>query len=379
MTWLWIGFFSLVFVMLALDLGVFHRKAHEISIREAIGWTIFWVSLGLSFSGVVYLIYENHWGGAGHFVAPRHHLHGADALVLYVTGYLLEESLSVDNLFVISLLFRSMGVSSRYQHRLLFWGIMGALVFRGTMIAGGVWLVSHFTWTFYLFGAFLVISGIRMILAGDDEEPEPEASWFFKTVRRILPMAKEEHGSRLITRENGRIVFTHLAVALLAIELTDIVFAVDSVPAILAVTTEPFIVVTSNVFAIMGLRSIYFVLAGMMSKFRYLKTALSILLVVIGGKMLCHDFLHVPNLLSLAVVIGTVATGVVLSIMADAREVKRRSQMMLAAQPPDGLGTDPTASGSHSLSGLNLREGREQAPPAPGPVRKAPGRPDEET
>jgi len=347
MTWLWIGFLSLVFVMLALDLGVFHRKAHEINIREAIGWTIFWVTLGLSFSGVVYLIYEHGWGGAGRFAVGKD-LRGGDAAILYLTGYLLEESLSVDNLFVISLLFRSMGVPGRYQHRLLFWGIMGALVFRGSMIAGGVWLVSHFVWTFYVFGAFLVISGIRMILAGDDDEPEPEASWFFRVIRRVLPMAKQDHGSRLISRENGRIVVTHLAVALLAIELTDIVFAVDSVPAILAVTTEPFIVVTSNVFAILGLRSLYFVLAGMMNKFKYLKTALSILLVVIGGKMLAHDVLHVPNLLSLAVVVGVVATGVVISLFADAREVRRRSQMMSAQLP--AVPPEPSRSGEDEES-----------------------------
>ncbi|HTE56908.1 MAG TPA: TerC family protein [Kofleriaceae bacterium] len=334
MTWLWLGFFALVFVMLALDLGVFHRKAHEIDIREAVGWTIFWVTLGLSFSGIVYLIYENHWGGAGH-IRGRHALDGGDATVLYLTGYLLEESLSVDNLFVISLLFRSMAIPARFQHRLLFWGIIGALVFRGSMIAGGVWLVHKFIWTFYIFGAFLVISGIRMILAGDDEEPEPEASWFFKAIRRVLPMAKEDHGTRLLARERGRFVVTHLAVALLAIELTDIVFAVDSVPAILAVTTEPFIVVTSNVFAILGLRSIYFVLAGMMDKFRYLKTALSILLIVIGAKMLAHDLVKIPNLVSLAVVIGVVSTGVILSLMADARDIRRKSQLMAAQADPD--------------------------------------------
>jgi tellurite resistance protein TerC len=344
MTWLWIGFFSLVFVMLALDLGVFHRKAHEIRIREAIGWTIFWVTLGLSFTGVVYAIYEYGWGGTQHD-ADGNVLRGWQAATFYLTGYLLEESLSVDNLFVISLLFRSMAVPARYQHRLLFWGIMGALVFRGTMIAGGVWLVSHFTWTFYLFGLFLVVSGIRMILAGEEEDPQPEASWYFKAVRRVLPMATRDHGSRLLSRENGRVVVTHLAIALLAIELTDIVFAVDSVPAILGVTQEPFIVVTSNVFAILGLRSLYFVLAGMMNKFRYLKTALSILLVIIGGKMLAHHFLeelerrYLPenflNLVSLGVVVTTVATGVIISLLADAREVRRRSQMM-AAQVPDG-------------------------------------------
>ena len=337
MTWLWLGFFALVLIMLALDLGVFHRKAHEISLREALGWTTFWVVLGLSFSGLVYLMYEHHWGGAGEFTSgPKQgtpHLHGLDAMVLYLTGYLLEESLSVDNLFVISLLMTSMRVPGKYQHRLLFWGILGALVFRGTMITGGVWLVNRFTWTFYIFGGFLVISGVRMLFAGDDAEPEPEASWFFRMIQKVIPIAKQQHGSRFLARENGKIVFTYLAVALLAIELTDIVFAVDSVPAILAVTTEPFIVITSNVFAILGLRSLYFVLAGMMSKFRYLKTALSILLVVIGGKMLAHDVYQVPNLISLAVVVGVVGIGVATSFFVDRREI-RRSQMMRAVLPP---------------------------------------------
>jgi tellurite resistance protein TerC len=331
MTWLWLGFFALVLIMLALDLGVFHRKAHEISLREALGWTTFWVALGLSFSGVVYLMYEHHWGGAGTF--DEKHLHGLDAMILYLTGYLLEESLSVDNLFVISLLMTSMRVPGKYQHRLLFWGILGALVFRGTMIIGGVWLVNRFTWTFYIFGGFLVISGIRMLFAGDDDEPEPEASWFFRAIRKVIPIAKDDHGSRLLAKENGKVVFTYLAVALLAIELTDIVFAVDSVPAILAVTTEPFIVITSNVFAILGLRSLYFVLAGMMSKFRYLKTALSILLVIIGAKMLAHDVYHVANLVSLSVVVGVVGIGVATSFFVDRREF-RRSQMMRAVLPP---------------------------------------------
>jgi tellurite resistance protein TerC len=332
MTWLWLGFLALVLLMLALDLGVFHRKAHEISLREALGWTVLWVALGLSFSGVVYLMYEHHWGGAGAFHGKAH-LHGGDAVVLYLTGYLLEESLSVDNLFVISLLMAALRVPGKYQHRLLFWGILGALLFRGTMITGGVWLVNRFTWTFYIFGGFLVISGVRMLFAGDDAEPEPEASWFFRAIRKVIPIAKGDHGSRLITAENGRIVLTYLAVALLAIELTDIVFAVDSVPAILAVTTEPFIVITSNVFAILGLRSLYFVLAGMMSKFRYLKTALSILLVIIGAKMLAHDVYVVPNLISLAVVVGVVGIGVGTSFFVDRREI-RRSQMMRAVLPP---------------------------------------------
>lgn len=334
MTLLWIGFFSLVFVMLALDLGVFHRKAHEITLREALGWTVFWVSLGLAFSGVVYLIYDNHVGGAGMEGSwSEPHLHGADALMLYLTGYLLEESLSIDNLFVISLLFHAMAVPGKYQHRLLFWGIMGALVFRGIMITGGVWLVTQFTWTFYVFGGFLIVSGIRMLLAKHEEEPDPEQSWLFKVIRKVLPVAKQSHGSRLFARENGKTVVTNLFIALVAIELTDVVFAVDSVPAILAVTTEPFIVITSNVFAIMGLRSLYFVLAGMMGKFRYLKTALSILLIIIGGKMLLHDVFHIPNWISLSLVVGIVGMGVATSFFVDAREF-RKSMMMRAVLPP---------------------------------------------
>ena len=317
MTWLWIGFFAFVLAMLALDLGVFHRKAHEIRLREALGWSIFWITLGLAFTGLVYLIYEHHWGGAGLLIGPD--LDGGDAAILYLTGYLLEKSLSVDNLFVISLLFHAMAVPPRYQHRLLFWGILGALVFRVAMITGGVWLVNRFTWTFYVFGAFLVISGIRMMLAGHEEEPSPEASWFFRIIRRVLPVAQEHHEGRFVSRERGRLVFTNLAVALIAIELTDVVFAVDSVPAILAVTTEPFLVITSNVFAILGLRALYFVLAGMMNKFRYLKTALAVLLVLIGGKMLAHDFYKLPNLVSLALVVSIVAVGVIVSLVADAR------------------------------------------------------------
>jgi tellurite resistance protein TerC len=325
MTWLWLGFFALVFAMLALDLGVFHRRAHEIRLREAMGWSIFWITLGTAFSGVVYLIYQHHWGGAGLLVGAD--IDGADAAVLYLTGYLLEKSLSVDNLFVISLLFYGLAVPPKYQHRLLFWGIIGALIFRCAMITGGVWLVNQFTWTFYVFGGFLVISGVRIMLSGHEDEPQPETSWFLRFIRRVLPVAQDDHGARFITRERGRLVVTHLAIALLAVEVTDIIFAVDSVPAILAVTTEPFIVITSNVFAILGLRALYFVLAGMISKFRYLKVALAILLVLIGGKMLAYQVYHLPNLASLALVISIVGAGVIASLVADARRRPGEEEM----------------------------------------------------
>jgi tellurite resistance protein TerC len=191
------------------------------------------------------------------------------------------------------------------------------------MIAGGVWFVTRFSWAFYVFGGFLVISGVRMLFAGDDDDPEPEASWFYRTMRRVLPVAPGQHGSRFTVRVDGRFMFTTTFIALLAVELTDILFAVDSVPAILAVTTDPFIVVTSNVFAILGLRSLYFVLAGMMNLFHHLKTALAILLVVIGGKMIAHHYVKVPNVVSLAVVVGIVAAGVVASILTADRRPPR--------------------------------------------------------
>jgi tellurite resistance protein TerC len=338
MIWLWLSFLALVLVLLGLDLGVFHRKSHTIRLKEALGWTTLWVILGLGFSGIVYLIYENDWFGASEpmrylfsesavaaaGVATRPLLHamsGFEAAILYITGYLLEQSLSIDNIFVISMLMRSMKVPDQYQHRVLFWGILGAIFFRGIMIAGGVWFVNKFSWSFYIFGAFLIISGIKMMLSDDDEEEShPEQSWFYRGVRRILPVAPGAHGNHFFVRINGRTMVTSIFVALLAVELTDIMFAVDSVPAILGVTTVPFLVVTSNVFAIMGLRSLYFVLAGMMDKFHHLKTALAVLLIVIGAKMVAHHYYKVPNLLSLGVVVAIVGAGVILSIFTKAPE-----------------------------------------------------------
>jgi tellurite resistance protein TerC len=328
MIWLWTAFLALILLLLALDLGVFHRKSHIISVREALGWTALWVALGLAFSGVVYLIYEHDWGGALTSRRDPAIENGLDATVLYVMGYFLEKSLSVDNILVISLLFSAMRVPPQFQHRVLFWGILGAIVFRGVMIAGGIWFVTRFSWAFYVFGAFLVISGIRMMFAGEDEGPEPEASWFYRFIRRVLPVAPGQHGSRFTIRIDGRLFVTTTFVALLAIELTDVLFAVDSVPAILGVTQEPFIVVTSNVFAILGLRSLYFVLAGMMDMFHHLKVALAVLLVVIGAKMVFHHHYKVDHLISLAVVVGIVAIGVVASLLT-------------ARKPPPGAG--PTA------------------------------------
>jgi tellurite resistance protein TerC len=318
MIWLWIGFFVLIILLLALDLGVFHRKAHAFSLREAVGWSLFWIALGLAFCAPVYLIYERHWFGAT--VAPAGGLvsGGAQAVVRYLTAYLLEKSLSVDNIFVISMLFSSFRVPARHQHRVLFWGIVGALFARGAMIAGGVWLVHRFTWIFYVFGAYLGYAGVKMLGSKHEEGAGPAASRSIRLLRRILPIASNdhEHGGRFTTRVDGKFAFTELMLALVAVELTDVVFAVDSIPAVLAITAEPFIVVTSNVFAVLGLRSLYFILADMITRFRYLKVALAGLLIYIGAKMVLHHWFKIPNLVSLGVVLGALVLGVIASSVA---------------------------------------------------------------
>jgi tellurite resistance protein TerC len=312
---LWAGFVLLVLALLALDLGVLHRRPRRESIRQAAAWSVFWISLGLAFAGVIYAVYEHHWLGAslvGAGAAGRPE--GTEAVVQYVTGYLLEKSLSIDNLFVIALVFTSFRVSPEHQHRVLFWGIVGALFFRGAMIFGGVWLVRHFTWIFYLFGAYLIFAGAKILVVPGDGTHAAE-HWSVRWARRILPVAAGPHDGRFVTRVDGRLAITELVVALLTIELTDVVFAVDSVPAVLAITTEPFVVVTSNVFAILGLRALYFVLAGMLASFRYLRVALAVLLAYIGAKMVLHDVVRIPNLLSLGIILGLVAAGVIASVL----------------------------------------------------------------
>ena len=330
MIWLWVGFFALVVVLLALDLGVFHRESHAISVREAAAWTILWIALGLSFGGLVYLIYEQGWMGAEAGT-------GGEALVSYLTAYLLEKSLSIDNIFVISLIFTRFRVKAEYQHRVLFWGILGAIVMRGAVIAGGVWLVQSFDWIFYVFGAWLVYAGIKSLRSED--ELDPEHSRMMRLVRRMVPVVKgDEHGGKFLSRtRRGRRALTMLALALLAVEFTDLIFALDSIPAVLAVTPDPFLIVTSNVFAILGLRALYFVLAGMLDSFRYLKYSLAALLVVIGVKMLLHQLIHIPNLVSFAVIVAIVATGLIASVLADRRDARRTA---LAGDVQGGVGLE---------------------------------------
>ncbi|HEY4059814.1 MAG TPA: TerC/Alx family metal homeostasis membrane protein, partial [Kofleriaceae bacterium] len=284
MFWFWLGFFALVGVLLALDLGVLNRKPTAPTIKTAAYWTVAWVCLGLAFSGVVYLIYENGWLGATFRGKPPGH-HGADATVTYVSAYLLEQALSIDNIFVMALLFRSFRMPAKYQHRVLFWGILGAVVFRLIMLGGGAFLVHKFEWIFYIFGAYLIYQGAKLFKHDDDDEAEQEKSFAVRILRRFVRIVDGDHGGKFTVRIDGKRALTTVAVCLVSIELTDIVFALDSIPAVLSVSQETFIMVTSNIFAIMGLRSLYFVLAGAMAEFKYLKMALAVLLIFIGAKM----------------------------------------------------------------------------------------------
>jgi tellurite resistance protein TerC len=320
MHWFWLGFFAFVALLLFLDLGVLHRKNEEQSLKTAAMWTAGWVTLGLSFSGFVYLMYENHWLGANLRHTPPGTADGTEAAITYVSAYLLEQALSVDNIFVIALLFRQWRVPMKYQHRVLFWGIMGAVVFRVAMLGGGVWLAKKFEWIFYVFGAYLVYQGAKLLFGGgDDDEIDLDKSRTIRALRRVVKIVDGDHGGRFVVQIDGRKALTTVAVCLITVELTDIVFALDSIPAVLSVSQETFIIVTSNIFAILGLRSLYFVLAGAMAEFKYLKMALAILLVGIGIKLALHNHVHVSHVYSLIGIATCIGIGVVASIISTKR------------------------------------------------------------
>jgi tellurite resistance protein TerC len=330
---LWISFIGLVLAMLALDLGVFHRKHHVVRTREALAWSAVWVSLALLFSLFVYFGYDHHWFGMGTAIDPidGQPNSGRDALVKYLTGYVVEESLSVDNIFVIALLFTYFKVPALYQHRVLFWGILGAIAMRGGMIYLGAALMRYH-WVIYLFGGFLVLTGLRMLLT-KEKAHDPAQSPIVRAVRRLFPVTDDYHGHHFLVRQAGRWALTPLALALVLVETTDLIFAVDSIPAIFAITADPFLVFTSNIFAILGLRSLYFALAGMMNQFRYLKPALALVLVVVGVKMLAASWLKQRlgenfNLYLLAAVFAILGAGVLASLWAN-----RRSAASAAATP----------------------------------------------
>jgi len=295
--YLWIAFNVFVLGMLAIDLGVFHRKAHAVTTREATVWCFVWISLGLIFNAGIYI-----WMG------PEKGLE-------FFTGYLIEYSLSVDNIFVFIIILSYFSVSPAHQHRVLFWGILGALVMRGVFIGVGALLLQAFHWVIYIFGAFLVFTGIKMI-TNEDTSVHPEDNPVIKVLRRVMPITSDFEGQRFFVKRDGKWAATPLFVVLLVIESTDLIFAVDSVPAIFAVSQDPFIVYTSNVFAILGLRSLYFLLAGVMDLFIYLRYGLGVVLGFVGVKMLLADIYKIPIGLSLAVVAGVLAISIVASLLA---------------------------------------------------------------
>lgn len=294
--WFWIAFTGLILALLALDLGVFHRRAHEVTLKEATIWTGIWVSLALGFNLWLY-----QYAGSG-------------PALEFLTGYLIEKSLAVDNIFVIALIFSYFAVPAAFQHRVLFWGILSALAMRGALILGGAYLIESFHWILYLFGAFLVFTGIRMVRR--EEKPvDFNETFAVRMLRRVMPVTPDFRGSRFFTRENGVWMATPLLAVLVLVEITDLVFAVDSIPAVFAVTHDPFLVWTSNVFAILGLRSMYFLLAGVIPKFHLLKVGLAVILVFVGFKMLAIDVYKIPTLVSLAVVASVLITTAVASML----------------------------------------------------------------
>ena len=302
--WLWIGFNVFVLGMLSIDLGVFHRKAHTVSLKEASIWSVVWILLALVFNVGIYLF------------------SGPEPALQFFTGYLIEKSLSVDNIFIFVLLFTALSVPAAYQHRVLFWGILGALVMRGTMIALGAVLLETFHWIIYLFGAFLIFTGIRMALH-NEAEVHPERNPLLKLVRRIIPVTDGYEHEHFMIRRGGQVLATPLLLTLLVVETTDVIFALDSIPAIFAVTQDPFIVYTSNVFAILGLLSLYFVFANIIRKFYYLKPGLAVILSFVGVKMVLADIYHIPTILSLGVISLVLVAAIIASVVR-ARRLKMR-------------------------------------------------------
>ena len=295
--WIWGAFFGLIALFLALDLFVFHRQAHAVSMREAAAWSVVWIGLGLAFGGLVWV-----W-------------QGATAAGEYLAGYLIEKSLSVDNVFVFALLFTYFGVPAAYQHRVLFWGVVGAIVLRVAFIAARAALLERVHWVIYVFGGLLVLTGLKMALKRH-ADVHPERNPVLRLARRVVPIISDYRGQRFFVREAGRLVATPLFAVLLAVETTDVIFAVDSIPAIFAITRDPFLVLTSNVFAILGLRALYFLLAGLMHRFVYLKYGLAAILVFVGAKMLLSDLYTLPIWASLAVIAAVLAGCVLASLRA---------------------------------------------------------------
>jgi tellurite resistance protein TerC len=343
---LWAGFVAMVIGLVTFDLAVLNRKAHVIGTREALGWPAFWVTLSMAFMGAVYVMYEHHWLGIGlnvpQLTGPPRDVSGKDAALTYLLGYVVEQSLSLDNMFVIAVIFAYFKVPAQYQHRVLFWGILGAVVARGVMIMLGAKLLKEFSWITYVFGALLLVSAVKMLVINDDD-PDVEKNIFVRLAKKILPLHPQYEGTRFLVRIDGRLFMTPLMIVLLVVESADVMFAVDSIPAIFSITRDPFIVFTSNVFAILGLRSLFFALAGVMHRFKYVKASLVFVLAYIGVKMLLAHHYHIDALVSLTVIVGMLCIGVLASVVAD-RRAKSRSE------PPFGVEVE-------SFAKMALRQG----------------------
>lgn len=322
---LWVIFVAFIICLLLLDLFVFHRNAHVVGIREALLLSAFWIFLAMLFMVFVYFAYENHWFG---LQILDDEPDGWDAVILFFTGYLIEKSLSIDNIFVIAMVFSFFAIPAKYQHRILFWGIFGALITRGIMIGLGTILIQRFHWTLYVFGVILLITAAKMLM--QSEEPDPSKNWIVRWTRKHFPVIDEIAGPNFTIIRDGKRFLTPLALALVVVEATDIMFAVDSIPAIFAITEDPFLVFTCNVFAILGLRSLYFALAGILEKFYYLKLSLAALLALIGVKMLLKDALHaVPHVTyyTLGAIAFILGLGVFASLV--------RARRLTSAQTPE--------------------------------------------
>jgi tellurite resistance protein TerC len=301
---LWVGFVVFVLSMLAVDLGIFNRKAHSTTAREALAWSLVWISLSLAFDGLLWWRF------------------GRDHAIEFLAGYLLEKSLSIDNIFVFVVLFGALGIPRVYQHRVLFWGVTSALVLRAGMIFAGTAMLAKFHWLMYVFGGFLVVTGAKLFIDRNKEE-DPANGWVLKTAQKIIPSTRSLHGEHFFVVENGRRLATPLFMALVLIEISDVIFAVDSIPAVFAITTDPFLVFTSNIFAILGLRSLFFLLADLVDRFRYLKVGLAGVLVFVGIKMTIVELYEMPPSLSLLGILGMLAASVIASLVASRREEAR--------------------------------------------------------
>ena len=310
---LWVAFIIFILLLLALDLGVFHRKAHVIDLREALIFSGAWIGAALVFNVFIYFAYGHHWFGLD---IPESEPDGRTAAVLFLTGYVVEKSLGIDNVFVIAMIFSYFDIPVLYQHRVLFWGIVGALVMRAGMILAGVALIQRFHWILYVFGAFLIGSGVRMAMTR--HAPHPKRNPITALARRLVPVTDNLVGERLAVRINGKLALTPLALALIMIESSDVIFAIDSIPAIFAITHDSFLIFTSNILAVLGLRSLYFALAGIIRRFYYLKLSLALLLALIGTKMLLADVLHTlpgTTYYTLGAIALILAGGIVASII----------------------------------------------------------------